>query len=238
MKKKLLVAALAVILVVTAIAGTSLAYLTDTDKEDNVFTVGNVYIDLTENFTQESKLLPSTGSAQNGTLKNGVDKEIFVTNTGTEIAYVRVHIAIPTVLDNGDPTFDAGKNVLHFNYESENVGANKWDWSKTTGEAYEGDWNFYTTTINEVSYNVYVVTYEKALAPNEMTVSAMDQVYLDSKVTNADLDKINAELTDGWHMYVFAEGVQADGFNDAYEALNTAFGVPGSYTPAWIDANN
>ena len=30
-----------------------------------------------------------------------------------------------------------------------------------------------------------------------------------------------------------AEGVQADGFDDAYDALNAGFGVPGKYTPKW-----
>lgn len=113
MKKKVLTVCLVAVIAIMAVAGASLAYLTDTDAEDNVFTVGNVQIDLTENFSQNSKLLPATGSAQQGTLVNGVQKEVFVTNTGSEDAYVRVHIAIPAILDNGDPSFDASQNVLH-----------------------------------------------------------------------------------------------------------------------------
>ena len=226
--KKVLALVLALCLAMAMGVGATLAYLQATDKATNTFTVGNVAIDLTEDFENLSKLMPATGSAQDGTLKNGVEKKVYVTNTGSEAAYVRVHIAIPTILDDGDPNFDASKNVLHFNYNSENVGADKWDWSKTTGAAYEGDWNFYTTTIDSIAYNVYVVTYEAVLAKGVKTVDAMSQVYLDSKVSNEDISKIKETLGDEWKILVVAEGVQAAGFENAYEALNTAFGVPGT----------
>lgn len=235
MKKKIFSLCLVAAIAVMTIAGASLAYLTDTDKADNVFTVGNVDITLEEEFDESlAKLMPAVGSAQEGTLQNGITKEVFVTNTGSEDAYVRVHIAIPTILDNGNPNFDASSNVLHFNYDEENAGENKWDWSNATGAPYVGSWNYYETTINNIAYNVYVVTYEKALVSNEETVSAMNQVYLDSKVTNEDITEIKKELGNEWHIYVAAEGVQAAGFADAYAALNTAFGAPGSYEVKWV----
>lgn len=231
-KRKIMTLALSICMIAILAVGGSLAYLTDTDNETNVFVTGNVAIDLYENFTQESKLLPVTYD-ENGNRKddNVVQKEVFVTNTGSEEAYVRVHIAIPAILDNGRPDFDASKNVLHFNYDKENsIGADKWDWSDKTGAPYEGEWNFYEATIDGEAYNVYVVTYEGELAPKgndgDTTESAMTQVYLDKKVTNADIAKIIEELGDEWKMYVIAEGAQVDGFDNAYEALNTAFGVP------------
>ena len=187
MKKKIVTACLVVALLVVGIVGASLAYFTDKDAKDNVFTTGKVDISLQEEFEQGAKLLPATGSAQKGTLQNGVTKEIqVINNAGSEKAYVRVHIAIPNILDNGDPSFDAGKNVLHFNYDENSIGAGKWDWSKTAGAPYEGDWNYYETTIDGIKYNVYVVK-------------------------------------------VIAEGAQAAGFANAYAALNTAFGTPGTY---------
>lgn len=73
MKKKVLTVCLVAVIAIMAVAGASLAYLTDTDAEDNVFTVGNVTIDLIEqergenglqDFTQNKKLLPIVGSAQ------------------------------------------------------------------------------------------------------------------------------------------------------------------------------
>lgn len=231
MKKKIITSCLVVALLVVGIVGASLAYFTDKDAKDNVFTTGKVDISLEEKFDQDSKLLPATGSAQAGTLQNGVTKEIqVINNTGSEDAYVRVHIAIPNILDNGDPSFDAGKNVLHFNYDADSIGEGKWDWSKSTGAPYEGDWNYYETTIDGIKYNVYVVTYEKALKAGEITAGkAMHQVYLDSKVTNEDVEKINKALNNNIQIKVIAEGAQAAGFDNAYAALNAAFGVPGTY---------
>ena len=242
MKKKLLAFAMVFALAAVAVVGGSLAYFTDTDAKDNTFTTGNVDIELIENFGDNNpdtpeKLLPATGSAQAGTLKNGVTKEVSVKNTGSEDAYVRVHIAIPNVLDNGSDTFDAGKNVLHFNFAKDSIGEGKWDWSKTSGTPYEDDWNYYETSINNVKYNVYVVTYGTALKTGEVTPEkAMHQFYLDSKVTNADVEKINETLDKNWKILVVAEGTQAAGFEDAYSALNTEFGVPGSYNVDWSGA--
>lgn len=125
MKKKIVAMSLCTCLAATAVAGGTLAYFTDKDAKTNVFTTGNVDITLLENFEQNSKLLPATGSAQEGTLQNGIQKEVSVKNEGTEPAYVRVHIAIPQVLDNGADTFDAGKNVLHFNYAEDSIGEDK-----------------------------------------------------------------------------------------------------------------
>ena len=232
--KKIISMVLVIALTATVAVGGTLAYLADDDAQVNTFTTGNVYIDLWEDFgdnTGIEKLLPATGSAQDGTLKNGVEKEVYVTNTGSENAYVRVHIAIPAILDDVD---SAGNNTLHFNFASESVGAGLWDWSKTTGADYTGDWNYYTTSIDDIAYNVYVVTYGSELAPGASTIDAIHQVYLDSSVTNEDIETIKETLGDEWKIYVAAEGCQADGFEDAYEALNAAFGVPGAdgYTGA------
>ena len=69
---------------------------------------------------------------------------------------------------------------------------------------------------------------------DEKTVNAMHQVYLDASVTNQDIIDINKVLeADNWQILVVAEGVQSEGYDDAYTALNTAFGVPGSYDIEW-----
>lgn len=232
-----LVLCLAIVLSLVMATSSTLAYLTHTDVQVNTFTTGNVEIDLWEDFGSNSgieKLLPATGSAQAGTLKNGVNKEVYVTNTGSEDAYVRVHIAIPQILDNGDPSFDASKNVLHFNYDPESIGEGLWDWSKSHDDGkYEGNWNYYETTIDGILYNVYVVTYGAALSRGESTVDAMNQVYMDGRVTSDDVQKIKEALGEEWHIYVAAEGSQAAGFENAYESLNAGFGEPGKYTVDW-----
>ena len=230
-KRKLLTLALTLCMVAILAIGGTLAYFSDTDAQTNVFTTGNVAIDLYEDFGDNDgleELIPATGSAQNGTLKNGIEKEVYVKNTGSEDAYVRVHIAIPQILDDGDPNFDASKNVLHFNYADESIGEGKWDWSKAYDDGkYVGDWNFYTTQVGDIWYNVYVVTYTGKLSTGYATVDAMKQVYLDSMTSNEDITAIKQVLGDEWKIAVVAEGTQAEGFTNAYEALNTAFGVPG-----------
>lgn len=231
MKKKILSLCLVVALAAIAIISGTLAYFTDTDAQVNTFTTGNVAIDLWEDFGDNDgleELIPAVGSAQDGTLKNGIEKEVYVKNTGSEDAYVRVHIAIPQILDDGADTFDASANVLHFNYAKESIGEGKWDWSKTADDnKYTDNWNYYTTQINGVWYNVYVVTYTGKLSAGYATVDAISQVYLDSKTSNEDITAIKQILGNEWKIAVVAEGTQAEGFTNAYEALNTAFGVPG-----------
>lgn len=236
MKKKILSLCLVLCLAATAIVGGTLAYFSDTDAQKNTFTTGNVAIDLWEDFGNNDDgiehLMPAVGSAQAGTLENGIEKEVYVENTGSEEAYVRVHIAIPSILDNAQPDFDASKNVLHFNFDNDSIVDGKWNWSNSASTTTGSNWNYYTTTIGGEEYNVYVVTHETKLAKGETTVDAIHQVYLDSETTNEDITRIKAELGDNWYIYVAAEGTQAEGFDDAYTALNTAFGNPtdASYT--------
>ena len=238
MKKKILSIALVVAMVAVIAAG-SLAYFTDKDSAENVFTVGNVKIALREEFDPDTAvLIPG----------KDINKDVFVKNTGAQDAYVRVHIAIPAALDDGDPAFDASKNFLHFNFTKASVADGQWSWipQMTTGEGYRGNgagnWNFYKQNINGTDYNVYVVTYRSVLATGKETATqALDKVYLDRSVDATQnengsftyKDNKDNEITlgekDNVKILVIAEGTQAEGFNDAYTALNTAFGAPGTY---------
>ena len=59
----------------------------------------------------------------------------------------------------------------------------------------------------------------------------MTKVYLDKNVTNEMMSEIVEALGENPKIYVVAEGGQIAGFEDAYTALNTQFGVPGTYNP-------
>ncbi len=230
MKKRIIAAALAVCMMTTLAIGMTLAYFTDTKTADNVFTIGNVAIKLDETFIQDSKLVPGSNKM------NNIKKEVFVENTGSEAAYVRVHIAIPSILDDGLNTWDAAKNMLHFN--NRNMETGKWNWSTSLDRpdgAYtkNNNWNYYETTIDDISYNVYVVTYETALEKGITTPTAMDQVYLDSKATNADIAKIKETLGDKWQIKVAAEAVQASGFTNAYAAFAETFKTTATDNNPW-----
>ena len=243
MKKKITALCLCVALLAVAVVGASLAYFTDTDNATNTFTVGNVKIDLHEankegdvdekyhEWLEDQVLMPGDN------MTNTVAKRVFVENTGTSKAYVRVHIAIPSVLDNAQPDFDASQNLLHFNDEPAAHAEGKWNWGTKivagrTGYVATGDtWNCHTLTVDGIEYNVYTVTYESAIDPNEVTLDAMHQVYLYKTTTNADIEKADKVLKGNWNILVFAEGGQVEGFSDPFTALNTQFGTPGTYNP-------
>lgn len=237
MKKKILAMCLCVAMLAIAIVGGTLAYFTDTDAETNVFTTGNVAIDLIEVF-----------DAKNAKLMPGIDitKEIYVKNEGSETAYVRVHMAIPSMLDSGsedEPQFAAYNNTLHWNFTAASVQEGKWSQLQNSDQvgpnaAYPnwpgngGTYNMYQQEIDNILYNVYVFTYETALGAGETTPeNAICNVYLDANVTNAMMDEIIKVLGKNPKILVVAEGGQAAGFTDPYEALNTQFGVPGTYNP-------
>lgn len=88
LKKKLTAAALVVAFGATAVTGATLAYFTDTDQADNVFTVGNVDITLTEpNWDgQGSKDAPEAYPGE------ALAKDPTVTNDGKNPCFVRISV--------------------------------------------------------------------------------------------------------------------------------------------------
>lgn len=251
-KKTILVAAIAVMLVAALVVGGTLAYFTDKDNATNTFTVGNVKIDLLEqerngngglqDFTQSKKLYPIVGSAQGEkdalgmpTAKNYVDKIVTVKNTGSEAAYVRAYFAIPSALDDGKETFNAGLNVLHFNYGNKVVDGAisstygvEWNWQ------HDGKWNYFETTIDGIKYNVYYADYYQAVAAGATTEQFVQGVYLDQSfdIKDGKPYAFNKEITldEGWNWNnvscpVFAVAVQAEGFDSASAAMDAAFGA-------------
>lgn len=90
-KKKILSVALAASLAAVAVVSSSLAYFTDTDQKDNVFTVGNVDITLTE------PNWDATGKEEAEDMYPGeaVAKDPTVTNKGANPAFVRIKVKWP-----------------------------------------------------------------------------------------------------------------------------------------------
>ena len=263
MKKKITAIFLCVALLATAIVGASLAYFTDKDNKTNTFTVGNVKIDLieeerdgkggTQDFTQRKKLYPIVGSAQGEkdalgmpTAKNYVDKMVTIENTGSEKAYIRAYFAIPSALDDGYDTFNAGMNVLHFNFGNKVVDGTV---TSTEGEewiwTHDGKWNYFETEIDGIKYNVYFADYYEAVDACATTEQLVQGVYLDKTFDIKD-NKCYAfgkevTLDIGWDWNnvscpVFAVACQAEGFGDATDAITAAFGA--NYNPWGGTASN
>lgn len=262
MKKKILVLSITLAMLIVAITSFTLAYLTDSQKATNTFTIGNVKIKLIEQqrgeegleeFEQNKKLLPIVGSAQGAkdeygmpVAKNYVDKMITIKNTGSEKAYIRAYFAIPSALDDGYETFNASLNVLHFNFGNKVVNGTvsstlgvEWTWQ------HDGKWNYFETTMDGIKYNVYYADYYKALDKDETTERFVDGVYLDKSFDMKD-DGAYAfgkklALDEGWDWSnvscpVYAVACQAEGFDNATAAIEEAFGA--KYNPWGTEATN
>lgn len=255
MKKKVISIALIIALIAVIAAG-SFAYFTDTDKADNTFTAGGAEIKLIEQqsnddhtsfvpYDGDKTLMPIVGSAQGEKYPNGqpkaanyIDKVVTIENTGKSAVWVRAYYAVPSDLDDGNETFNAGANILHGNFgnvKTENGYAttyqNQWKWLNN------GKWQYFETTIDNVKYNVYFADYYKPLEANATTeqfisgvyldlhVDMKDGKYIDTRFPNADLSILEGTV----HYPVFAVAVQADGFDSAAAAMDAAFGA--QYNP-------
>lgn len=205
---------IALVMSMAMATGGTLAYLTDRDSEANVFTMGNVEIDLNEEFDPE-----------NADLIPGVDIEKMptITNTGNTDAWVWMIWSIPAALDNKDAELGTD-NYVHFQY----YGGTAKDYASQS--AYYEKEKYYTSltdaltkkgievpshqdiidkemywTVDEfigtkndekgIVYNCYAYKYHKALTPGETTLPSIHTVYLDDHVdidTNGDLYYVNA----------------------------------------------
>ena len=263
MKKKITAISLCAALLAIAIVGASLAYFTDTDNETNTFAVGNVDIDLIEQqrgkeglepFQQNKKLYPIVGSAQGEKdqygmpiAKNYVDKVVTVQNKGSEKAYIRAYFAIPSALDDGYEGFNAGHNVLHFNFGNKfengtitSTEGKEWIWK------HDNKWNYFETTLDDgIRYNVYYADYYQAVDAGKTTEQFVQGVYLDKSFDRKDVKcyAFGEEITldDGWNWSavqcpVFAVACQAEGFDNASDAMTAAFGA--NYNPWGVPATN
>ena len=261
-KKKILVLALSLAMVAILAVGGSLAYFTDTQDVENTFAVGNVKIELIEQqrgenglvpFEQHKKLYPIVGSAQGEkdaigmpTAKNYIDKMVTIENTGSEDAYIRAYFAIPSALDDGYETFNAGLNVLHFNFGNKvengvitSTEGAEWKWT------HGSKWNYFETTIDSIKYNVYYADYYRVLSAGETTEQLIQGVYLDKTFDIKDgvpyaFGKA-FEVDAGWNWDdvkcpVFAIAAQATGFDSCEEAITAAFGE--NYNPWSTPASN
>ena len=140
------------------IIGGTLAFMTDTASNANVFTLGNVDIALMENFDPETAHLTPGVS---------INKDVWIENIGKTDAHVWYTYAVPAAMDN------AGAIELEFE------DAEKWisaDYAPVQ-----------TQEIDGILYNVYTLLYNEALpARTGKTSVSLSAVRLSSKVDYRD----------------------------------------------------
>ena len=233
-KKKILTIALVVALIAIMVSGT-LAYFTDTDEVTNTFTIGSVLIDIWENneITDEpvieidEKLIPVVNAENPAQDESYIDKIIQVESNGENPAYIRTHIAVPKALDG---------------YLRLDVSLEGWTQHEFSTLA----------TVDGVEYIVYTYDHTEAVSKDSFTKVLLKGVYLDSAADikdnpatpSADLEfckpgndgytfsgfVAHNKVTDGYTsntvcVLVASQAIQAQGFGNATEALNTGFGA-------------
>ena len=277
MKKKALTLCLAVALAATAVVGGTMAYFTDTDDAVNVFTFGNVKIrqdewqrdpetKAIEAFEDDKNVFPAVLSKlDKGDITvdgysfkirslegNYVDKIVNVTNEGTEKAYVRTIIAVPSM--NGyDDSLNATENPLHWNYlDASDFNGTGWDWNGFNDDAFDPTTDKVAdVNIDGVLYDLYIATYNSPLDAGATTSPSMVGFYLDDDVDcdengyfsmqdgkRIDLSKYMKAGQDGkvtMEILVATQACQTEGFADAWEALDTCFGDITKDNNPWIN---
>ncbi len=248
--KKVLLMCTAYVLVAALAIGGTLAYLTSTDEDVNVMTIGNVKIEQIEqqydengnlvDFVQDKPLYPYVGELgwknvdkDNGayrqfTMNNVVDKYVSVKNTGTSDAYVRTLIAF----EMGGFTYEEF-NKIGISNNSENGSEFK----------FPGAWTVVNDFVEEIGgykYNVMEFVHSAPVKPGETTIPSLLQVYLSKDATNEDVAKLDGNGNGKYDILVLSQATQTAGFENAISAfkrenksyaaaknaLDTSFGVP------------
>ena len=208
-----------------AIGGT-LAYMTDTDEDINVRTIGNVKIEQHEqervdpegdgsslqDFTDDKTLYPAVVAPDlnweevNGSLwdptkiNNELDKLVTVENTGDYEAFVRTVLAF----EAGTYTFEQFQEKMHLN-----LNETDWDWEWVTEPVIIGQSSFFLAT----------ATHKVALQPGVTTTPSLLQVALDKTATNEDVHVFG----DDYLILAESQAIQTEGFEDPITALETGF---------------
>lgn len=245
MKKKILTT-LSVVLVLGLAALGILAYLSDTDSDVNVMTLGNVQIDQIEQERKDATLLPTEDNLKEFSSKidSKVKKPLYpAVFEGSSIPWNTASAANEAwkVVENNSNVVDKFVTVKN---------SGKSDAYIRTIIAYEGDATYGpegawihvvhnstnvnpaiavecigTVNIEDVDYTVYEYVYPTALASGETSIPSLKQVYMNKNATNEVVTTYGEE----YEIKVLSQAVQTKGFANAKEALDTAFG---DVTPA------
>ncbi len=167
---------------------------------------------------------PGSNELFDDSMKNVIDKFVFVENTGKSDAYYRTVVAI-------ECPEGITEDMIHINMNANS----RFDYNDDVdGAQSTADSNEFYTTIDGVRYLVYTATYTEVLTPGEVSRPSLLQVFLDPKVDNKEVELFG----ETWEILVVSQAVQTVGFSDAETALDAAFGDITATTHPWTDGAN
>ncbi len=207
MKKKIISICLVAIIAVMAIAGASLAYFTDTDKKENVFTVGNVDITLVESKWDASKV---------GNVVPGYtyDKDPVVNNVGSTDAWVRVDVTLSNAA-----AFEAAAarhNIADlssiFTIDTETT---------VTEATFDTTWKLANKIENNTNDTLtYSYYYRKVLEAGKNTGALFTAVTIPASFTSEDMESIYNGTNHQFTITVTAHAIQTA---PSYDTVEDAF---------------
>ena len=246
--KKVLAWLLVLSLTAAVSIGATLAYLTDTDEDVNVMTLGKVKIDQLEYERVDDEASNEDADVQefhdNKPLYPAVTEDGFDYTPGdTNVDWTRIgkdgytsDIWDPTKINNELDKMVFVKNKGDYNayvrsviaFEANGYTVNEFKelfHLNLNDEDWTWDWLDTTVAIpgedgTTTNYVIAVATYNEILEPGELTEISLSQIALDSIADNADIEGFG----DTYQILVKSQAIQADGFEDPDTALNEGFG--------------
>ena len=145
-------------------------------------------------------------------LNNVQDKFVFVKNTGTTDAYYRTIILLEADT-TGTTNSSTGQSLIHLNTNSHS----QFTWANNTGDITD---ETMVVEVNGKKYTVEVATCNVPLEPGKISRPSLLQIGMDQEATNEYV----AQFGETYDVLVLSQAVQTAGFENANDALNTAFG--------------
>lgn len=253
-KKTLTMLGVYVLVIALAITGT-IAYLTSTDSDVNVMTLGNVKIqqnekervdaadhgtlteDQIQDFKQSKPLYPYVDENLNHVLSDDYEEVIFPDGNTYQV------LIGDNAIDKFVSVTNTGKSAAYVRtLLALEAPTDKMDIILNTN-----DWMIDQSVsnlqivIDGVTYDLLVCIYKEILEPGQTTPNNLMQVALRWDATNEDVKAYG----DSYDVFVLSQAVQTNGFDkentevslDAQNALNEAFGeVNASSAASWFHA--
>ena len=238
--------------------GATLAYLTSTDEDVNVMTVGNVKIEQLEYERIDEETENENAEVQefqdNKPLYPAVTEKDFDYTTGDSVVdWEQIgkdgyssEIWDPEKINNEIDKMVFVKNKGSYDAYVRTVFAFEAapDWTfedfqskvhlnlNADEDVVTWEWIQVPVSIGEGTYFVAVATYNDPLQPGAISQISLSQVALDKAATNEDMEA----LGETYNVLVKSQAIQADGFANAVVALNDGFGaVTASAVPFTTD---
>lgn len=224
MKNRKLLLIVSLIAALTISLGGTIAYLTDTDSDVNVMTLGNVDIVQLENgqeengFAQGAHLYPAYYDEEIdwANTPGVLDKEVSVKNIGPSDAYVRTWFAF----EAGGLSFENFQKYILLNMNDGDD--SPWEWAWDTSTAY----SITDSDGNTAQYYIAVATLKEALPSGDTTAASLIDVAMSKDATNAQVEPMGTE----YNVLTFTQAMQTVNFESTApsDALNIGFDTAGT----------